>query len=120
MRKMASESTSFSVLVIDMAHYREARSEIIISGFPTKDEAIEYARRRVRASVEELRSARQTTKTLRQLWAIYGEDVCLTGEHYCGSHELDYFIQHRGTDGECDWQAIENDLGARLQKRLAD
>ena len=111
---------NFSVLIIDMSHYSEAGSELLISGFPTKEAAIEYARRRVRASVEELRSPNQTGEELRKLWAIYGEDAVVIGGNYSGSSALDDFILHRATDEECDWQAIEKHLGAQLHKQIAD
>ncbi len=113
-------SKQFSVLVIDMARYREAGSEILISGFPNREVAIEYARRRLRASIEELRSANQTDENLRQLWAIYGEDILVIGENYTASSELAQFIAHRATQDECDWSALEKQLGAQLHKRVAD
>lgn len=113
-------STSFSVLVIDMAHYREDSSELLISGFLSREEAIEYARRRVRASVEELRSKNQTVEALRQLWSIYGEDALVIGANYAGSSEMEDFIHDQATGEECDWRAIEKRLGTRLQKRIAD
>src|SRR5262245_24800167 len=115
-----SSPKSFAVLVIDMSHYLEDGSEILISGFPTRDEAIEYARRRVRSSVEELRTVNQSAEELRRLWSIYGEDALVIGENYRGSGELDNFIIHRATDEECNWSAIEKRLGVALHKGNAN
>ena len=106
-------SEGFSVLVIDMAHY-DAGEETVVRGFPTFEAAKEYARRRVRDSVEELRAPGQSRAELRRLWHIFGEDALVTGgeERYAGSHELDYFIAHPATEDERDWQAIKKPAGS--------
>jgi hypothetical protein len=115
-----SSPKSISVLVIDMSHYQEAGSEMLISGFVAREEAIEYARRRVRASLEELRTANQTPEALRRLWAIYGEEAIVVGANYSASSELDHFIAQPATEAEGDWRAIEKRLGTQLHKRIAD
>jgi hypothetical protein len=120
MSEIDLSAQTFSVLVIDMAHYREAGSEILINGFPTKEDAIEYARCRVRSSIEELRKPNQTAEDLRRLWTIYGEDAIAIGAAYSGSSELEQFITQSATVDECDWRAIEKRLGTRLYKRIAD
>lgn len=83
----------YSVLIIDMAHYREPDGESTISGFATEEEAIDYARRRVRDSLAELRKPNQSKEELRQLWAIYGEDVWVVGAGYAASDELDTLLE---------------------------
>ena len=105
-------SEDFSVLVIDMAHY-DAGEDTVVRGFQTFEAAKEYARRRVRASVEELRAPGQSKEELRRLWHIFGEDAAVIGgdERYAGSHELDYFIAHPATDDERDWQAFKKPAG---------
>ena len=107
-------SDDFSVLVIDMAHYG-AGEDTVVRGFPTFEAAKEYARRRVRDSVEELRAPGQSKEELRRLWLVFGEDALVTGgeEHYTASHELDYFIAHPATDDERDWQAVKKDAGIK-------
>ena len=106
-------SEGFSVLVIDMAHY-DAGEDAVVRGFQTFGAAKEYARRRVRASVEELRAPGQSKAELRRLWHIFGEDALVNGgaESYAGSHELDYFIAHPATEEERDWQAVKNPAGS--------
>ena len=83
----------YSVLIIDMAHYQEPDSEKVITGFVTEEEAIVYARRRVRDSLTELRKPNQSKEELRQLWAIYGEDALVIGTGYTVSDELDILLE---------------------------
>ena len=83
----------YSVLIIDMAHYQESESESTISGFATEEEAIAFARRRVRASLAELRKPNQSKEELRQLWSIYGEDALVIGTGYAASNELDALME---------------------------
>jgi len=86
--------TTYSVLIIDMAHYQDPDSERTVEGFATLEEAKAFARNRVRSSLEELRSEGQSHEELRKLWSIYGEDAIVIGGEYAGATELDYFIDH--------------------------
>ena len=101
----------FSVLIIDMSYDEE--KDFAVRGFPTVQLANEFARRWVRASVEELREPEQTREELRRLWHMFGQDASVLGgePHYAGSHELDYFIEHPATGEERDWQAIKRLAG---------
>lgn len=101
---------AYSVLVIDMFRH-DAREEIIVRGFPSAELATEYARRRTRDSVEELRQPSQTPRALRERWLQFGEDCCVIGEPYCGVSEIEYFLTHPATSEERDWQIIENMIG---------
>lgn len=102
----------FHVLVIDMAHYADPQSEVSVSGFPTREEAIDYARRRVRDSLEELRQANQSTEELKRLWSLFGEDALVSGDPaYFAASELGDFLAHPATPEERDWRAIEKRLG---------
>ena len=102
---------NYSVLIIDMSY--DAEKDFVIEGFPTVQLANEFARRRVRDSVEELRGLNQTNEDVRRLWHMFGEDASVVGgePHYAGSHELDYFIEHPATSEERDWQAIKELAG---------
>jgi hypothetical protein len=108
----ASRSASFQVLIMDMAHYADGESELLISGFPNREEAIAYARRRVRDSIEELRKARQSSEELRRLWLLFGEDALVIGDPaYSTASDLPDFFAHPATAEERDWRAIEKRLG---------
>jgi hypothetical protein len=113
----APSSASFQVVLMDMSHYADEESEITISGFPTKEEAIDYARRRVRDSIEELRKPNQSQTELRQLWFLFGEDALVPGDPaYHASNDLDDFLRHRATPEERNWSAIEKRLGNLIIK----
>ena len=103
----------YSVLIIDMTY--DSEKDFVVEGFPTVELANEFARRRVRDSVEELRAANQTGEELRRLWHTFGEDASVIGgePHYAGSHELDYFIEHPASAAERDWQEIERSATGR-------
>jgi nucleotide-binding universal stress UspA family protein len=92
--EVETAAVTYSVLIIDMAHYQDPDSERTVGGFATLDEAKAYARNRVRSSVEELRSEGQSHEELRKLWSIYGEDAIVIGGEYAGASELDHFIDH--------------------------
>lgn len=102
---------NYSVLIIDMSYDEE--KNFVVEGFPTLESANEFARRRVRDSLEELRASSQTKEELRRLWHTFGEDASVLGgePHYAGSHELDFFIEHPATREERDWQAIKRLAG---------
>ena len=112
-----SSSASFQVLVIDMSHYGDEEGERRVSGFPSRDEAIEYARRRIRDSIEELRKPNQAIAELKKLWLLYGEDALVPGDPaYSAASDLDYFLRHPATPEEGDWSAIEKSLGNLIIK----
>ena len=87
---------SYSVLIIDMAHYQDSSEERTVGGFETFEAAKAYAQYVVRRSVEELRAPNQSAEHLRQLWHHFGEYAFVVGgeESYAGSRDLDYFIGH--------------------------
>ena len=87
-------SESYSVLIIDMAHYMDEEEERTVGGFPDFEAAKAYARNRVRSAVEELRAPGQSPADLRRLWFMFGEDAVVVGgeESYRGSQDLDEFI----------------------------
>ena len=100
------DAPGYKVLVIDMFHYGDPEEEMVISGFPSMEAAREYARRRTRNSVEELRSEAKSPEELRERWFAYGEDCVVIQGDYAGGKELDYFIQHPATEAERDWESL--------------
>jgi hypothetical protein len=96
-------SGSYSVRIIDMAHYMDESEEYTVGGFPDFEAAKAYARNHVRRSVEELCAANQPGTDLRLLWHVYGEDALVVGgeESYAGSHDLYEFIERpEATEGQ--------------------
>ena len=96
----------YGVLVIAMYRY-DPDEDISVWGFPTLELATEYAKRRTRDSLEELRSSAQSQEELRKQWYTFGEDCLVIGGAYKGAAEGDYFFKHPATSEERDWQAIE-------------
>ena len=98
-----------SVTVLDMFDYMNEEANSVVTGFESAELAIEYARRRTRASVEEQRSPNIEPEVLKSLWFSFGED-CLA-EGYIGGREVDYFIANpapKDTHPELtDWAALE-------------
>ena len=101
--------SSSDVLVIELKNSHESGSDLLVKGFANLDIAKEYARRRVRDSIEELRSQGMTPTQLQQLWTIYGEDASVVKGNYKASSELDFFLQHPATPQERDWETLEKE-----------
>jgi hypothetical protein len=97
---------TYAILVFDMAHTGLEDGEHVVPGFATLDAARLYARRRTRASVEELRKPGIADADLRQLWYLYGEDCTVLGDHYAGASELDSFIAEPAQGDDCDWTTL--------------
>lgn len=102
---------TFAVLVIDMCHH-DPDEDTTVAGFPTLELATEYARRRTRDSLEELRSTARTKEELRKQWYMYGEDCIVLRGEYKGASQIEHFIEHPATAEERDWLAIEKLVSA--------
>lgn len=109
-----SKETTWSVVVIDMYHYMDPEDgERIIEGFLRQEDAIEYARRRTRCSLEEQRSGAKNAEDLRSRWFAFGEDCLVPGTGYKGLDDLDDFIANPATPEEIDWIALTPDPAMR-------
>jgi hypothetical protein len=107
-------SNTWSVLVIDMFHYMDPEDgERVVTGFLNPEDAIEYARRRTRSSVEESRPNAPEAAAFRTAWFMFGEDCIALGTGYKGFAELDQFIAHPATPEEIDWASLEPDPAMR-------
>ena len=100
-------ATTWSVLVLDMFNYMDAGSERLVQGFESPESAIEYARRRVRSSVEEMRPTAKSAEEIRSQWFMFGEDCIALGAGYKGLDELAYYIANPATPEEIDWASLE-------------
>ncbi|MEO5369669.1 MAG: ATP-binding protein [Magnetococcus sp. DMHC-1] len=85
------------------------REEYAVEGFPSLEQATEYARRFVRDSVEEFRHPGMSERELREQWFLFGEDALVLNGDYAGSQELDLFITTPATPEDRDWQACQPD-----------
>lgn len=95
-----------SVLVFDMARSGQPDGERIVPGFTDVAAARAYAEARIRASVEELRTADIPAAELRSLWYLYGEDCSVLDDTFRGSDMLDLYIEIPASPGECDWAVL--------------
>ncbi len=105
---------SYSVIVCDMFHFADDENhEIIVPGFPTAETAIEYARRRLRYTLEEQRKPGHSPEELRHLWYTFGEDCRVLGPQgiiYRASSELDNFIDHPAKPEQTDYLSLYESL----------
>ena len=104
----AAEEREWSVLVMDLGRYQDPEGETLIDGFPTYEQAREYARRRTRASIEEVRGSILSPDLVREKWLLFGESCLVVGENYRGSDEVEWFIWHRpNSPDDLDWKSLE-------------
>jgi len=110
----------YAVIVCDLFNAHDPDHETLIEGFATAEEAIEYARRRTRASVEEIRRPEFTAEEIHRQWRSFGEDCRVIGPEgviYLASSELEVFIDHPATAEERDWSGYYHDLQKRRSTR---
>ena len=91
--------------------HHDPDDDMIVRGFATFDAAREYARRRARDSLEELRKAGITDEELRRMWYSFGEDCLVIGGDYASVSDLDFFVANPATTEERDWRAMEREAG---------
>jgi hypothetical protein len=94
----------WTVIIFDRFHHGEPDGELLIEGFPSRELAREYASRRVRDSIEELRTANQSEEEIRKLWNAYGESACVVGDDG-EQDEIDIWLRETATAEQRDWQA---------------
>nr|MCZ7662870.1 hypothetical protein [Thermoleophilia bacterium] len=102
---------SATVIVCDLFHAAEPDHEHTVTGFDSWEAAVEYARRRVRDSLEGLRQPGQSGQALRDIWRSFGEDARAidadTDRIYVASSELARFMSNPATPTERDWLALQ-------------
>ena len=99
------------VIICDLFHAAEPDHEHTVTGFASWEAAAEYARRRVRDSLEGLRQPGQSGQALRDTWRSFGEDARAidtdSSRIYVASSELARFIVNPATPAERDWLALQ-------------
>ena len=94
------------VLIVDMFQYQVPGEEYLVGPFAEADIAREFARRWVRATLEEMRDRAMSGDELIDLWHVFGEDAVLAGGGYAGSAELAFLAEHPASAAETDWKAL--------------
>lgn len=98
-------SDGFCVMVIDNYNRHDPEERFLISDFKRREEAAEYARRRVRASIESLRRPGMGLAELRQAWESMGEEVVADGKFIGSMHFADFF-ENPATQAERDYLSL--------------
>ena len=102
------------VIVCDLFHSHEPDHETVVVGFPTKELAVEYARRRVWSSVEEMKAPGRSPEQVRERWLAFGEDCRVVGPGgevvYLARSELETFIARPIPPERRDWVGLYKSL----------
>jgi hypothetical protein len=118
-RRAYGSNDGGAVVAVDMFNYMDDDSVTLITGFPSAAEAQEYARRRIRDSVEEMRTIPEDKGNLSRLWLVYGEDCIALGqgndEKWCGYSELESFLETPASDSERDWLTFGQQFDLRAE-----
>ncbi len=87
----------YYVIVCDLFNLHAPDHETIIAGFPTRELAIEYARRRTWSSIDEMREPNLSVEHIHNRWLTLGEDCRVIGPEgvvYVARSELETFLSH--------------------------
>lgn len=109
-------SDGAAVVVLDMYNFQEQDGRFLIDGFEDLSQARDYARRRTRSSVEELRSHCGSIDELRWRWLIFGEDAVAVGEPgetYSAYADLEQLLATPASAEEQDWLACHEGWSLR-------
>jgi hypothetical protein len=101
---------TWAVIIFDQFHHGEPDGEFLIEGFPSRELAREYVSRRVRDSIEELRTSDQSEEEIRMLWNLYGESARVVGDDR-DLNEIDTWFRETATGEQRDWQATHDKSG---------
>ena len=103
------KGSPYSVIVCDLFHAHEPDHETWIPGFPTRELAIEYARRRTWTSVDQMREPGLSPQEIRRRWLAMGEDCRVVGPEgvvYMARAELDTFLAQPPPPERRDWVGL--------------
>jgi len=93
------------VLVIDNFHRHDPSEQHVLKGFETGEQALIYAFRRVRSSVEQFRDAGQDRDAHYRKWMALGEECVLDGVRM-GQAWFDWFRRHPASAAELDYLSL--------------
>lgn len=98
----------YKVQIREMSKFDSEEAEWIAAEFDNENDANEFAGRWVRASLEELRRENQSKESLKEQWSLFGDDAVVLENGFCGSHNLDFFIDKPATPEEIDWKSLKD------------
>ena len=107
------EGSPYYVIVCDLFNLHEPDHETVVLGFPTREQAIEYARRRTWTSVEQVREPGLSREELKRRWLALGEDCRVVGPEgviYLARSELDTFLETPPPPERRDWHGLYRSL----------
>lgn len=100
-----TQSRGPDVLVIDNFHRHDPSEDHLITGFEGAEQALIYALRRVRSSVEQFREDGQDRDTHYRKWMALGEE-CVIESMRLGMVNFDYFYLNPATLAEKDYLSL--------------
>lgn len=98
----------YKVQIREMSKFASQEDEWIVAEFDDENTAKEFAKRWLRASLEELRKKNQNKKSLKEQWFTFGDDACVVGTDFCASKDLDFYINNPATPEEIDWKSLKD------------
>ncbi len=103
----------YHVIVCDLFNLHDPDHETVVVGFPTRELAIEYARRRTWSSVDQMREQNLSREQVRNRWLALGEDCRVVGAEgvvYMARAELEAFLEHPLPPERRDWVSLYRSL----------
>lgn len=97
------------VVVIDNFHTYEGEESYKVSGFRDSGSAVEYARRFIRHSIEDIRR-KHGDEELREMWLGFGQMAVVHGPDgfpdFTFEDEFESFFNDPAAPEECDYHAV--------------
>ena len=108
------KGSPYSVIVCDLFNSNDPDHESVIAGFPSRELAVEYARRRTWSSVEEMKGPDISPEKVKERWSALGEDCRVVGPEgkliYRARSELELFIAQPLPPERRNWVELYNSL----------
>ncbi len=109
----AMRGSPYQVIVCDLFNLHDPDHEIVVRGFPRRELAVEYARRRTWSSVDEMRAPGLSPEQVRGRWLALGEDCRVVGPEgvvYVARSELEFFLTNPIPPARRDWAGLYRSL----------
>ena len=100
-----TQSKGVNVVVIDNFHRHDPSENHSVTGFQSPEDALVYALRRVRSSVEQFREDGQDRDAHYRKWMALGEE-CMIEQMRLGMVNFEYFYLNPATPEEKDYLSL--------------